>query len=63
MSGDRTLDGTIGETTVAEEGRFIPRPGGSDGGGKGDRGFYGGWCRDGGRGAEERCGIVDEMDN
>ena len=60
MSGDRITDGTIGETTVVEEGGCIPRPGGIEGDGKDDGGFYGGWCVDGGRGAEGRCVIVDE---
>ena len=41
MSGDRTSDGTMGETTVVESGGCIPIPGGSEGGDKGNRGFYG----------------------
>ena len=60
MSGDRTSDKTMGETTVVEAGGCIPKPGGSEGGIKGNGGFYGGWCVDGGRGAEGRCVIVDE---
>ena len=63
MCGDRTSDRTIGETTVVEAGGGIPRPGGSEGGGKGDGEFNGGWYVDGGRGSEGRCGIVDETDN
>ena len=51
ISGDRTSDGTIGETTVVEERGYIPRSGGSESGGKGGRGFYGVWCGDRGRGA------------
>ena len=51
MSGDRIVDRTMGETTVDEEGGCIPIPGGYEVGGKGNGGFYGGWCGDGGRGA------------
>ena len=54
ISGDRTSDGTIGETTVVEERGYIPRSGGSESGGKGGRGFYGVWCGDRGRRAEGR---------
>ena len=63
MSGDRMTDGTIGETTVVEEGGCIPRPGGIEGDGKDDGGFYGSWYGDGCREAEGICGIVDNMDN
>ena len=36
MSVKITADGTMGETTVVEEGGCIPIPGGSEGDGKGD---------------------------
>ena len=61
--GDRTADGTMGETTMLEAGGCIPITGGSDVDGKGNRGFYVGWCGYGGREAKGRCGIVDKMDN
>ena len=54
---------TIGEKTVVEKWGCIPIPGGSESGGKGNGGLYGDWCRDGGRGAEGRCGIVEETNN
>ena len=63
MSVDIMADGTIGETTVVEEWGFIPIPGGSEGNGKVDGEYYGGWCGDGGRGSEGRCGIVEDTDN
>ena len=58
-----TADRTMGETTLVETGGCIPIPVRIEGGGKGDGGFHGVWCGDGGRGAEGRCGIVDETAN
>ena len=63
MYVDRTSESTMGETTVMGKWGCIPIPGWSEGGGKGSGGLYGGLCGDGGRGAEGRCGILDETDN
>ena len=43
ISVEITADGTMGETTLVEAGGCIPIPRGSEGGGKGDGLFYGGW--------------------
>ena len=44
MSIDIMTDGTIGETTMVEEGGCIPIPVGSEGDNKDDGEFYGEWC-------------------